>query len=55
MRQQGPVGAQGAEDLPMQEACGDSSQKDTVELCPREQLASSMHLVEQINLLQTPT
>lgn len=47
MKQQGPVGAHGAEDLPMQEAGGDSLQKDTIELCQREQLESSMHRTDQ--------
>lgn len=43
MKQQGPVEAQGAEDLPMQKAGGDSLQRDTVEPCQWEQLTSSMH------------
>lgn len=47
MKQQGPVGAQGAGDLPMQEAGGDSLQRDTVEPCQWEQLTSSMHRTNQ--------
>lgn len=45
MKRQGPAGAQGAGDQPVQEPGGDSvCKKDTIHLCQRKQQASSMQI-----------